>query len=273
MDGARVSGAAMRRRERRLRSWAKHERMTVAMALAENLHHSRQKVEGGVHVGPRAQKTARATGARPGVLTEPEPQVGAVTVGYVAAPVPLVSSPILAGGDATDDVTVAFLVAAALEEKKDEEEKARVRRQREAAEHEARMRELDRRVQNNVPLSPAESRAWLKWARHLPPKKRKKRRKRETSSQLFTLAWPRHLGRYGPEGHLCRDTETASVARAVYALGNLDFLRATGIWHPVRCLSCRRNTGKFGVFWEFTTRHHARRHPWQWHMLGLFFWS
>ena len=24
----------------------------------------------------------------------------------------------------------------------------------------------------------------------------------------------RHLGRYGPEGHLCRDTETASVARA-----------------------------------------------------------
>ena len=25
----------------------------------------------------------------------------------------------------------------------------------------------------------------------------------------------RHLGRYGPEGHLCRDTETASVSRAV----------------------------------------------------------
>ena len=30
---------------------------------------------------------------------------------------------------------------------------------------------------------------------------------------------------------------------ALYALGNLDFLRATGIWHPVRCLS--RRTGKF----------------------------
>ena len=51
MDGARVAGAAMRRRERRLRSWAKHERMTVAMVLAENLHHSRQKVEGGEHDG------------------------------------------------------------------------------------------------------------------------------------------------------------------------------------------------------------------------------
>ena len=85
MDGARVAGAAMRRRERRLRSWAKHEWMTVAMALAENLHHSRQKVEGGEHDGPRAQKTARATGARPSVLEEP--QGGAVADGYVAAPV------------------------------------------------------------------------------------------------------------------------------------------------------------------------------------------
>ena len=190
----------MRRRERRLRLWLRHERMTVAMALAENLHHSRQKVEGGEHDGPRAQKTARATGARPGVLTEPEPQVGAVTVGYVAAPVPLVSSPI--GGWRRHG-----------RRKKDEEEKARVRRQREAAEHEARMRELDRRVQNDVPLTPAESRAWMRWAGHLLPKKRKKRKLPRNSSRPRLAA--RHLGRYGPEGHLCRDTETASVARAV----------------------------------------------------------
>ena len=33
------------RRERRLRSWAKHERMTVAMALAEQLHHGANRVE------------------------------------------------------------------------------------------------------------------------------------------------------------------------------------------------------------------------------------
>ena len=52
--------------ERRLRQFLRHERLTVAMALAENLHHSRQKVEGVAHVGPRAQKTARATGERPG---------------------------------------------------------------------------------------------------------------------------------------------------------------------------------------------------------------
>ena len=33
-------GAARRRRERRLRSWLKHERLTVAMALAEASHHT-----------------------------------------------------------------------------------------------------------------------------------------------------------------------------------------------------------------------------------------
>ena len=41
-DGA---GAAKRGRERRLRSWVKHERLTVAMALAEQLHHSANRVE------------------------------------------------------------------------------------------------------------------------------------------------------------------------------------------------------------------------------------
>ena len=43
------SGAAQRRRQRRLRSWLRHERMTVAMALAEKLHHS-----------TRGQRMARA---------------------------------------------------------------------------------------------------------------------------------------------------------------------------------------------------------------------
>ena len=209
VDGG-VAYAARRRRERRLRS-----QQSVRMALNAAAHHSAAKVAAGEEYSGLGAQTTFSAG-RPGVLTEPEPQVGAVTVGYVAAPVPLVSSPILAGGDATDDVTVAFLVAAALEEKKDEEEKARVRRQREAAEHEARMRELDRRVQNDVPLSPAESRAWMRWAGHLPPKKRKRRRKRKLprNSSRPRLA-ARHLGRYGPEGHLCRDTEAASVARAV----------------------------------------------------------
>ena len=47
-----AAGAARRRRERRLRSWLRHERMTVAMALAEASHST----------APRGQKTARARG-------------------------------------------------------------------------------------------------------------------------------------------------------------------------------------------------------------------
>ena len=36
----RDMGTARRRRERRLRSWLRHERMTVRMELAATLHHS-----------------------------------------------------------------------------------------------------------------------------------------------------------------------------------------------------------------------------------------
>ena len=68
----RANGAAKRRRERRLRSWLRHERMTVAAELAAALHHSRD-VGPGTHVGLRAQKTVSSGGRRPGVLKEPEP--------------------------------------------------------------------------------------------------------------------------------------------------------------------------------------------------------
>ena len=46
------TGSARRRRERRLRSMLRHERMTVAMALAEMTHHS----------APRRPTMARARG-------------------------------------------------------------------------------------------------------------------------------------------------------------------------------------------------------------------
>ena len=61
----------------------------------------------------------------------------------------------------------------------------------------------------------------------------------------------------GPGGFLGRIPHIffVMVVLSLYALGNLDFLRATGIWHPlVRCLSRWRSTRKFGVFWEMTTR-------------------
>ena len=40
LHGERESGAAKRLRERRMRSWLKHERQTVRMVLAETFHHS-----------------------------------------------------------------------------------------------------------------------------------------------------------------------------------------------------------------------------------------
>ena len=54
-------GAAWRRRQRRLRSWWRHEQQSVATALSAAAHHSFDKVAAGAkYDGPRAQKTDRA---------------------------------------------------------------------------------------------------------------------------------------------------------------------------------------------------------------------
>ena len=54
-------GAAWRRRQRRLRSWWRHEQQSVAMALSAAAHHNYDKVAAGVkYDGLRAQKTDRA---------------------------------------------------------------------------------------------------------------------------------------------------------------------------------------------------------------------
>ena len=96
--------AAWRRRQRRLRSWWRHEQQSVAMALSATAHHSYDKVAAGAkYDGLRAQTTDRAgeaankaprrqkskaaeeavffelfdedtAGLRPGVLVEPRPQ-------------------------------------------------------------------------------------------------------------------------------------------------------------------------------------------------------
>ena len=54
-------GAAWRRRQRRLRSWWRHEHQSVAMALSAAAHHSFDKVAAGEkYDGLRAQITDRA---------------------------------------------------------------------------------------------------------------------------------------------------------------------------------------------------------------------
>ena len=57
----RASGAAWRRRQRRLRLWWRHEQQTVAAALATVTHHSHSKV-GTANDAPRGQETVTTPG-------------------------------------------------------------------------------------------------------------------------------------------------------------------------------------------------------------------
>ena len=196
-DGAGTS-SARRRRERRLRSWLKHERMTVAMELAAATHHSSPK--GGwpdtTHDALRGQKTASSAGAHPGVLKEPEVLVGAVTVGYVAAPGPLLEVASMAGGDSVDGTALRFLVKKALDRQKEEE---RVKRNEEEKE-ERRMKRINEMLRLGLPVSLEEREAWTRWIATSSSsssgkrRKRKKRRKRRTprTSSLPGRARRRH---------------------------------------------------------------------------------
>ena len=82
----------------------------------------------------------------------------------------------LAGGDDVDAITASFLGAENLKLQKEEEEKER-RRKREVAEHEARIRELDRRVLADEPPS------------GLGEKTRKKRKLPRARPRLLRTAW------------------------------------------------------------------------------------
>ena len=124
------SGAvsARRRRERRQRSWLRHEQLSVKMALSAALHHSRG-VGPELHEAPRGPKTDRAVeeevrevndalegqkrpppGERPAPLPEVAGPQAAVTVGYVAAEAPTLVVASVAEHDGLDDATVQFLL-------------------------------------------------------------------------------------------------------------------------------------------------------------------
>ena len=117
-------GAARRRRQRRLRPWLKHERQSVAMALAEYTHHAsgsqtraraREGVEHATHSGLRPQKTP-PPGERPGLLLEPGPQRSDRTVRRSSGDnLPTLALPVLAGsaGEAVDASSLRYLSAAA----------------------------------------------------------------------------------------------------------------------------------------------------------------
>ena len=116
------TGAAMRRRQRRQRSWWRHEQLSIAAAMATVSHHSFQV--GTKNDAPRGQKTvSSAGGMRRAPLSEfAGPQGVAVTVGDVVAGAPLLVVPTLHGNDGVDGTTVSFLLAQNLRLQKEEEE-------------------------------------------------------------------------------------------------------------------------------------------------------
>ena len=161
VDGELVGAtSARRRRERRLRSWWRHEALSVAAALATARHHSAgpevvtrregqpEEVEVEQHDGLRAQTTP-PPGTRPGVPLDPGPPVvGAVTVGYVAAPGPLLAPPVLAGGDGLDESALAFLVQQTLLAR--DKEEAEAVEAAELAELEAKLARAEERIVEEI---------------------------------------------------------------------------------------------------------------------------
>ena len=113
-DGAT---SARRRGERQLHSFLRHERVSVRMALAKALHHSRDV--GLSSTQPFGDTRPRAGGKRPEVLKDPGPPwVEAITVGYVAAGAPLPAVPTLGGNDGVEGTTASNLLKVALKEEK-----------------------------------------------------------------------------------------------------------------------------------------------------------
>ena len=107
-------GTESARSERPLRSMLRHERVAVAMAVAEATHHSSRGQKSGtvtreeevheLYGGPRAQKRP-PPGERPGILAEPGPQRSDRTVRRFAGDgLPTLGLLVLAGasGEALD---------------------------------------------------------------------------------------------------------------------------------------------------------------------------
>ena len=106
-------------------------------------------------------------------------QEGAVTVGYVAAPGPLLVVASLAGGDEVDATTVSYLLKAALVKKKKEEEERKVQERKERV-----MQEIHHKVRADEAVTDVEWAAWTAWngigssSSSGQKRKRKKRKKK-----------------------------------------------------------------------------------------------
>ena len=198
------SGSARRRRERRLRSWLRHERMTVAAELSAALHHSR---DGGreQYVGLRAQKSDSSAvveevenethaalrgqispppGERPAPLAEVAAPQGSTVARCLVDGGPTLTVPVLAGraGEAVDSSALSFLLSQSLlaeqEAKEAEELEANLAaREQQLLEEVERLRTSPTRGARGSPVEAAA--AWWSLAKLASKKKKKSKRRRK----------------------------------------------------------------------------------------------
>ena len=218
-----AGGVAGRRRERRLRSWWRHEQQTIRLALAAATHHSAQQnaaprgpktgfrarevEEQGTYVSLRVQK-APSPEERPGLLAEPGPQRSHRSRRHFSSDTHLtLGLPVLAGasGEVVDASTLAFLTRAVLEEKrKAEEEEQEAKRRKTHAEEETARVEL--RSLLDVPRSrrTAEHESRLDAVSQLlaAASRRKRKKKRKKRLPKSSARHPPSSGdRTGKSGH------------------------------------------------------------------------
>ena len=157
------TSAAKRRRERRLRSWWRHECQSVRMAVTAAAHHSAEKMAAsGTNSGLRAQTTVSTW--RPDVLEEPEPPLvseRAACPRSLGAPSPSLPQLAAAASDAVDDSALRFLTALAFRLRKEEGDEAR----RQKMKDEARLEKLEEEFEVLVAIGPerlsSRQDAWL----------------------------------------------------------------------------------------------------------------
>ena len=221
------SGAAKRRRERRLRQWQRHERQTVRMALCKTLHRCASGGERCVYFAPRGPK-ARKAGGRPSVLKEPEPRR-------------VDSSPLLedASEVAVHALSCAYLRSALQKEKKEEEEQAKV------------MEELA--VLPWSQLTPDQRGTVMAWLSSKRKKKRKEKLPRTSSFARTARPWKSgHSSASSFSGTCCLVCLARGVLRPAWFDSEYMFMRqsrrSVGSSGPCSaCRCCPRSTGQWSI--------------------------
>ena len=182
------SGSALRRRERRLRSWLRHERMTVRMELTAALH--ALCVQRCRARDARRQKTVNSKreaelfslfeeelgGTRPDRLSDvrPKERVQRHTVEHLTDLVRF--APMVQVLDALAPLVVEQLVdVLALVEEKEREE-------------DARMDQLEEKILSGQSVSAADKEAWRRWAKAGGPKRKRKKKEKEAAEDVLRQA-------------------------------------------------------------------------------------